>query len=168
MDPYFFFLTGILINSLEDWWGKTLKNWNSVYSVHLEEWRTHTWQSWKVRMCIICNHHCTFIKHWWRKNGCYGNPPDNWWWCLCIHMYSLFLCFQRSYTTRICLWQSFFKKENSECCGAIIDNISYAPICVLEEKYRKSKGALKNMLRKLFYANCIVEFALKVTANDSS
>ena len=26
----------------------------------------------------------------------------------------------------------FSTKEKSECCGAIIDNISYAPICVLE------------------------------------
>ena len=32
----------------------------------------------------------------------------------------------------------FSKKQKSECCGTIIDNRSNAPICVLEEKYRKS------------------------------
>ena len=44
----------------------------------------------------------------------------------------------------------FQKKDNSECCSAIIDNRSYAPICVLEEKDRKIKYALNNMLRKFF------------------
>ena len=59
-------------------------------------------------------------------------------------------------------------KDNSECCGEIIDNRLYAPICVLEKKDRKSKGALENIIRKLFDGNCIVKFAFKVTANDSS
>ena len=59
----------------------------------------------------------------------------------------------------------FSTKEKSECCGAIIDNISFVPIYVLEEKDRKTKGALNNMLRKLFDVNCIVDFAFKVTAN---
>ena len=31
----------------------------------------------------------------------------------------------------------FSTKEKSECCGAIIDNRSYAPIFVLEEKTEK-------------------------------
>ena len=62
----------------------------------------------------------------------------------------------------------FSAKEKSEFCGAIIDNRSYATICVLEEKDRKSKGAQKNMLRKIFDGICIVNFAFKVTANDSS
>ena len=59
----------------------------------------------------------------------------------------------------------FSTKYKSEFCGAIIDNRSYAPICVLEEKYRKSKVALKNMLRKFFDGSCIVGFSLKVTAD---
>ena len=27
--------------------GEKSTNWNCIDSVHLEEWRTHTWQSWK-------------------------------------------------------------------------------------------------------------------------
>ena len=61
----------------------------------------------------------------------------------------------------------FSTKYKSEWCGAIIENISYAPICVLEGKDRKSKGALNNMLGKFFDGDGIVEFAFKVTANDS-
>ena len=41
----------------------------------------------------------------------------------------------------------FSTKSKSECCGAIIDNILYLPICVLEGKDRKRKHTLKNMLR---------------------
>ena len=44
---------------------------------------------------------------------------------------------------------------------------SYASICVLEEKYRKIKAVLKNMLRNFFDGNCIVDFAFKVNAHDS-
>ena len=62
----------------------------------------------------------------------------------------------------------FSQLENSECCGAIIDNKSYAPICVLEEKDRKIQFSLNNMLRVLFEGSCIVEYALKVTTNDFS
>ena len=50
----------------------------------------------------------------------------------------------------------FSTKDKSEFCGAIIDKISYAHICVLEGKDRKIKCALKNMPRKLFDVNCIV------------
>ena len=39
------------------------------------------------------------------------------------------------------------KLEKSQCCGTIIDNISYLPICVPEEKYRTSKTKLKNVSR---------------------
>ena len=41
----------------------------------------------------------------------------------------------------------FAAKDNSKWCGTIIDNRSYAPICVLEGKDIKIKAALKNMLR---------------------
>ena len=35
----------------------------------------------------------------------------------------------------------------SECCGAIVENKYHAAICVLKEKYRKTKNGLKNVLR---------------------
>ena len=61
----------------------------------------------------------------------------------------------------------FSTKEKSECCDSIIDNRSYAPICVMEEKYRIRKATLKNMLRNFSEGNCTVEFAFKVTAHNS-
>ena len=56
------------------------------------------------------------------------------------------------YISKQCTQHAFFydsnfsTKENSECCGAIVDNISHAPICVLEKKKSKSKHTLKKML----------------------
>ena len=44
----------------------------------------------------------------------------------------------------------FSTKYKSECCGEIIDNRSYAPICVLEEKDRKSKNTL--MMTGVFFS----------------
>ena len=41
----------------------------------------------------------------------------------------------------------FHKKYITECCGTINDNIYHAPICVMEEKNREIKSALKNVLR---------------------
>ena len=60
----------------------------------------------------------------------------------------------------------FSTKEKSGWCGAIIDNRSYAPIFVLEEKDRIRKAILKNMLRNLFEGNFTVEFSFKVNAYD--
>ena len=62
---------------------------------------------------------------------------------------------------------NFSKKEKIECCGAIIINISYAPICVLEGKDIKIKHTLKNMLRNFFEGTCIVKYAFKITSNES-
>ena len=85
--------------------------------------------------------------------------------CIC-NVYSYVF---RENTQHAFLYEIHFSTlEKSECCGAIINNISYAPICVPEEKYRKIKGALNNMPRKLFDGTSIVYFAFKVTANDSS
>ena len=53
----------------------------------------------------------------------------------------------------------------SEYCGAFVDNISHAPICALERKYRKPQNALKNMLN-IFEGSCQVNFVYKVTTND--
>ena len=50
---------------------------------------------------------------------------------------------------------NFSQLEKSECCGAIIDNRSYAPICVLEKKYRKSKHKMKNMIRLFLMAHAL-------------
>ena len=85
--------------------------------------------------------------------------------CICTVYYSIF----KEVKQHTFVYDSHFStKKQSEHCGAIIDNRSYAPICVIEENYRKIKVALKNMIRKLFDGNFIVEFALKVIANDSS
>ena len=85
--------------------------------------------------------------------------------CICFVYFYVF----KEVTQHAFLYDSHFStKEKSECCGEIIDNISYAPICLLEEKYIKIKDALKNMLSKFFDGNCNVGFLLKVTVNDSS
>ena len=52
-------------------------------------------------------------------------------------------------------YNHFWIKDNSECCGAIIYNRSYAPICVLEVKDRKSKHTLNHMLRNFFKAHSL-------------
>ena len=59
----------------------------------------------------------------------------------------------------------FAQLYNIECCGAIIDNKSYSPICVLEVKNITIKTTLKNVLRKLFEGICIVDHEFKVTEN---
>ena len=61
----------------------------------------------------------------------------------------------------------FSTKYNSACCGAIIDNRSYSPICVMEVKYIKIKHILKNMLRDIFEGTCIVKYSFKVTSHYS-
>ena len=60
---------------------------------------------------------------------------------------------------------NFPQKEMIECCGAIIDNISHAPICVLEEKYRKTKNSLNTVL-KILIGRFNVEFVYKVNTNE--
>ena len=42
------------------------------------------------------------------------------------------------------------------------------PYVYWRKKIEKAAGALKDMLRKFFDGNCIVDFALKVTENDTS
>ena len=54
------------------------------------------------------------------------------------------------------VYDSYFStKVNRACRGAIIDNRTYAPICVLEEKYRKIKATLKNMLSFFLKAHAL-------------
>ena len=85
--------------------------------------------------------------------------------CIC-NVYSYVI---KEYTQHAFVYDSHFSTlDNIECCGEIIDNRSYAPICLLERKDRKRKSVLNNMLRKFFDGNFIVEYAFKVTANDFS
>ena len=75
----------------------------------------------------------------------------------------------KQHTQHAFVYNSYFStKENSAFHGAIIDNRTYAPICVLEEKYRKVKATLKNMLRNFFEGTYIVKYAFKVTSHDYS
>ena len=74
----------------------------------------------------------------------------------------------KKHTHHSFVYDSYFStKVKSACRGAIIDNRKYAPICVPEEKYRKSKETLNNKLRKLFEGTCTVKYALKVTSHES-
>ena len=43
----------------------------------------------------------------------------------------------KEYTQHAFFYEIYFRtKVKIACCGAIIDNRTYAPICVLEKKYR--------------------------------
>ena len=85
--------------------------------------------------------------------------------CICTVYSSVF----KEYQQHAFVYNSHLSAlDKSECFGAIIDNIAYAPTCVMEEKDRKTEAALNNMLRKLFDGNCIVGYALKVMENDFS
>ena len=69
--------------------------------------------------------------------------------CICKVYYSVF----KEYTQHAFFYDSHFSQlEKSECCGAIVDNISYAPICVLEENNGKIKAAINNILRNSLMA----------------
>ena len=83
-----------------------------------------------------------------------------------MQLYCLLL-FLKQFTQNEFVYDShFLKKQKSECCGAIIDNISYAPISVLEGKDRKRKHTLNNMLRNSFEGTRIVKYAFKGTTHD--
>ena len=84
-----------------------------------------------------------------------------------MHLSCLFQGFKRVHRTRICVWHCFFEKLKSSCCGAIINNIIYSPICVLEEKYREFKHTLKNIIWTFFQGTCTVNYSFKVTSSDS-
>ena len=81
--------------------------------------------------------------------------------------YTVYSCILKQCTQHEFFYDSYFSsKEKILCCGTIIDNRSYAHICVLEEKYIKSKHTLKNMLRIFFEGTCIVKYAFKVTSYE--
>ena len=84
--------------------------------------------------------------------------------CIC-YVYSNIL---KQWTQHAFFYDSYFTATvNNACQGAIIDNIRYAPICVLEEKYRETTKKLKNMLRNFFEGACNVKYAFKITSRDS-
>ena len=84
-----------------------------------------------------------------------------------MNLYCLFQCFKQ-HTQHAFVHDSYFStKVKSTCRGAIIDNRTYAPICVLEGKDRSNKDTLNNMLMKFFEGTCIVKYAFKVTSHDS-
>ena len=70
----------------------------------------------------------------------------------------VYVCIYYVYSNILKLWTQhgffydsyFTTKVKSACQGSIIDNRRHAPICVLEEKDRKTTTKLKNMLRKFF------------------
>ena len=83
--------------------------------------------------------------------------------CICKVYSSVF----KEYTQHAFIYDiHFLQWYNSVWCGAIIDNRSYATISVLEEKDRKSKTALNNMLMKFFEDMFIAEYDFKVTTNS--
>ena len=82
-------------------------------------------------------------------------------------------CTVYSHVLKQCTQQAFFydiyfsTKEKIVCCGASIDNRSYAPLCVLDEKDRKIKRTMKNMLMDFFEGTYIVKYAFKFTSQNS-
>ena len=118
-------------------------------------------------MCIICNEHCTCVKHWKRKMGTLKillRINDGVYVCIC-YVYSKIL---KEFTQQAFVYDSYFwTKLKSACRGEIIDNRRYSPICVLEEKDRETKNTLKNMPWNFFQGTCIVKYAFKVTSRDS-
>ena len=86
--------------------------------------------------------------------------------CICS-VYSNIL---KEYTHHAFVYDSYYTETgNNACQGAIIDNRRYAPICVLEEKDRKTKQKLKIVLRNFFEGTCSVNYAFKLlhmTPND--
>ena len=83
-------------------------------------------------------------------------------------IFSVYSNILKLWTQHAFVYDSYFTtKINSACQGAIIDNKIYAPICVLEGKYRKTTTKLKNMLRKFFEGTCMVEYSFKITSRES-
>ena len=83
--------------------------------------------------------------------------------CICKVYSSVF----KSYAPHAFVYDSHFSQlDQSGCCSSIIDDKSYAPICILKEKDRKRKTALNNMLMGLFEGNFILGYAFKVPVND--
>ena len=118
-------------------------------------------------MCIICNDYCTCIKHRSRKKVTMGILmiiDDGVYVCICTVYYN----FLKQHTQHAFVYASYFStKVNIACRGTIINNRTYATICVLEGKKWSNKDKLMNMLTKLFEGTWIAKYAFKVTSHDS-
>ena len=118
-------------------------------------------------MCIICNKIEPVLDIDREKMGTLGilmRIKDGVYVCICS-VYSKILkeCTQHAF-----VYDSYFTKTgNNACQGAIIDNRRYAPICLVEEKYRTSITKLKIMLRNFFEGTFSVNYAFKITSRDS-
>ena len=86
----------------------------------------------------------------------------------------VYVCICSVYSNILKLWTQhefvydgyYTTTVKSACQGTITENRRYAPICVLEEKDRKTTTKLKNMLRKFFQDTCIVEYAFQITSRE--
>ena len=84
--------------------------------------------------------------------------------CIC----SVYSTISMEHTEHAFVYYSYFTTTgNNGCQGAITYNGRHAPICVLEEKDRKTKQKLKIMLRNFFEGTCDVKYAFKITSRDS-
>ena len=89
--------------------------------------------------------------------------------CECVSsVIKIDLCKTLKYTQHTFVYGSYLTKTGSNAYqGAIIDNIRYAPICVLEEKDITTISKLKIMLRNFFEGTCSVKYAFKINSRDS-
>ena len=88
---------------------------------------------------------------------------------VCVFICRVFSDVFKIYTSHVFVYESYFAQlENSEYCGSIVDNRSYAHICVLKQKYRTRKTTPNHVLMNFFEGSCIVDYSFKVPANDIS
>ena len=81
--------------------------------------------------------------------------------CKCYVKYDEYDC----WTKHAFIYDSHFKPlHQSKCCGAIIDNRSDAPICVLEDKDIEKNLNLRHALKELFGGMWNVEYVYKITS----
>ena len=86
-----------------------------------------------------------------------------------VCIYTVYSDVLKQHTQHAFVYDSYFStKVKSAWFGAIIDNRTYAPICVLEEKDRSNKDTLKNILKQFFEGTCIVKNAFEVTSHEST
>ena len=80
--------------------------------------------------------------------------------CICRVYFDVF----QKYTSHEFVYHSHFSQlEKNECCGAMIDNRSYASIFLLEEIGRTCKTTKNNVFMIFFKGGCIVDYSFKVT-----
>ena len=84
-------------------------------------------------MCKFYNYHYT-KRQGWGDLGIIQVIDDGFFVCKC----KVFSYMTKTTTSHAFVYDSNFSQEYiGECCGSFIDNISYAPICVLEENIER-------------------------------